>query len=452
MALFEARRYTDAAPVLDDAARIAGSSTATSDAFHAARARLRAGETEVARRALRRFVRAHGTDPLATEAEYLVAQSELREGGAHAARAMQRFLDGPRGRRATDFALEARFHLALAALDRGDTADAVHRLEAYRGVATRALDQARADYWIARARERGGDRRHAEDGYRTLVRGDALGWYAILSRSRLAHLHRPVPDPLPLPALPDDAAPFVALPPEAAAYAALGLDRDAAVALARSAGAIRRTDGTRGLVGAYLSLGDFHDAYRVVGQSELLSRPPTGGARWAWDAAYPLAFEAAVREATHVAGIDPELAWAVMRQESAYDPEVVSYADAIGLMQLIPPTAETVARRAGMSFSRDMLYDPTTNVRLGSAYLAELHRLYGVPLCFAAYNAGEHRVDEWLARGETDLDRFVDEIPFAQTRNYTRRVAASLARYRFRQAPDAGWPELGMPERVGAAH
>src|SRR5207344_2833709 len=112
--------------------------------------------------------------------------------------------------------------------------------------------------------------------------------------------------------------------------------------------------------------------------------------------------------------------WSVMRQESAFDPEVVSYADAIGLMQLMPATAAIVATRTGTPYSRNVLYDATTNVRLGAAYLAELDRRYGVPLCFAAYNAGEHRVDEWLARGETDLDRFVENIPFAQTLNYTR--------------------------------
>ena len=137
-----------------------------------------------------------------------------------------------------------------------------------------------------------------------------------------------------------------------------------------------------------------------------------------------------------------------MRQESAFDPEVVSYADAIGLMQLMPATAIAVAARTGTTASRNVLYDPTANVRLGAAYLAELERRYGVPLCFAAYNAGEHRVEEWLARGEADLDRFVEEIPFAQTRNYTRRVTASLAHYRFRAAPDAGWPDLGLPDRV----
>lgn len=449
MALFEARRYTDAQPVLADAAALRTSTTRAADAFHAARALLRTtGHAVAARRALRAFVRAYADDPLAIEAEYLAAQSELTAGGAHASRAMQRFVDGPRGRPASDFVREARFALGLIALDADDGADAARRFEAYRGTVTRALDRNRADYWRARALERAGQRRIAYDLYRALVQGEPLGWYAILARQRLVAAGQPDPSPIVAAALPDEPAPLFAMPDDAAFYAPLGLDRDAAEALARAAADPHRSDLPRALSAAYLSLSDFTHAYRVSATSALLDHPPTGVARWAWDAAYPRAFEADVVESARITRITPELIWSVMRQESAFDPEVVSYADAIGLMQLMPATAAIVAARTSTPYSRNVLYDPTTNVRLGAAYLAELHRRYGVPLCFAAYNAGEHRVDEWLARGETDLDRFVENIPFAQTRNYTRRVTASLARYRFREAPDAGWPDLGLPARV----
>ncbi|MFO0685443.1 MAG: transglycosylase SLT domain-containing protein [Sandaracinus sp.] len=451
MALFEARRYEDAADVLTDAAAARGSTTEASDAFHAARALLRHGDALAARRALRAFVRAHDDDPMAVEAEYLAARSELDQGGAHAGRAMQRFLDGPRGRRPTDFAREARFSLAMVALDADDGVDAARRFEQYRASTTRELDRHRGDYWRARALQQAGDRRAALDVYRRLVREEPLGWYALLSRQRLLDLGEPDPAPLPGAALPDEPAPLFALPEEAALYAALGLDRDAAEALRRAATDLRRSDPPRALAGGYLSLFDFRDAYRVAATQSALEHPPTGAAAWAWEAAYPHAFESAVREAAHVTRIAPELVWSVMRQESTFDPEVVSYADAIGLMQLMPATAAAVARRTGTTYARNLLFDATTNVRLGTAYLAELHRSYGVPLCFAAYNAGEHRVEEWLRRGERDLDRYVEDIPYAQTRNYTRRVTASLAHYRFREAPDAGWPDLGMPARVGHA-
>ncbi len=451
-ALFETRaRYADAAIALTEAAAADAAPERTADEFHAARALLRAGgHDEEAIRALRAFVRAHGTDPLATEAEYIAAQSELRAGGPHRGRAMQRFLSGPRGRRVGDYVREARFSLALVAFDARDASDAAARLETYRSGVTHDLDRDRADYWRGRALELGGDRRGAKALYRTLVRSAPLGWYALFARRHLVALGEPDPSPLPDVAIPDEPAPIFDLPIEARFYRSVGLDRDAAVELARTSAALQRTSGARALSSAYLSLLDFHRAYRVGATSSMLSHPPSGAAGWAWDASYPRAFEPAVRQASRIARIEPELIWSVMRQESAFDPEVVSYADAIGLMQLLPSTAAAVATRTSSAFSRDVLYDPTANVRLGAAYLAELNRAYGVPLCFAAYNAGEHRVDQWLARGEMDLDRFVEEIPFSQTRGYVRRVTASLAHYRFRDAPD-DWPTIDMPERVGHA-
>jgi soluble lytic murein transglycosylase len=448
MALFDAHRYADARPLLDEAAAIETSTTRASDSFHAARARLRLGEAAEARTAFRAFVRSYGDDDLAIEAEYLVARSELEAGGAHASRAMQRFVESARGRRATEFGLEAAFTMALVALDAHEASIAVRRLDAYRARVSAPLDRGRADYWRARALELGGGH-GAFDAYRTIVSGEPLSWYALLARRRLVAAGEPDPAPIALAEVPSDAALVVALPEEAAFYEALGLDRDAADALVRSETSVRRDGGLRAVSAAYLSLYDFHDAYRTMGVSPLVAHPPTAGATWAWDAAYPRAFEPAVTEAAQITRITPELIWAVMRQESAFDPEVVSYADAIGLMQLMPTTAAAVARRTGTSYARNVLFDATTNVRLGAAYLSELERRYGVPLCFAGYNAGEHRVEEWLARGETDLDRFVEQIPFTQTRNYTRRVTQSLAHYRYRAAPDAGWPDLGLPERVG---
>jgi soluble lytic murein transglycosylase len=452
MALFETRaRYAEAAVALTEAAAAEGAPSRAADEFHAARALLRAGgHDEEAIRQLRAFVRTHGTDTMATEAEYVAAQSELRAGGAHRGRAMQRFLDGPRGRRVGDFVREARFSLALVALDARDASDAARRLEVYRGGVTRDLDRNRADYWRARALELGGDARGAKALYRTLVRAEPLGWYALFARQHLVALGEPEPSPLPDVAIPDEPAPIFELPIDARFYRSIGLDRDAAAELARTPADLHRAAGTHALSAAYLSLFDFHRAYGAGAMSSMLSHPPSGAATWAWDASYPRAFEPAVREASRIARIEPELVWSVMRQESAFDAEVVSYADAIGLMQLMPATAAAVAARTSSSFSRDVLYDPTWNVRFGAAYLAELNRAYGVPLCFAAYNAGEHRVDEWLTRGEMDLDRFVEEIPFSQTRGYVRRVTASLAHYRFRESPD-DWPVIDMPDRVGHA-
>jgi soluble lytic murein transglycosylase len=120
-------------------------------------------------------------------------------------------------------------------------------------------------------------------------------------------------------------------------------------------------------------------------------------------------------------------------------------------MQLIERTAKSNAQELGIRhFDRTMLYDPATNVLLGSHYLAKLLARYhdqAVP-AIAAYNAGEHRVDPWLKRNArpdktVELDWFVEDIPIDQTRNYVRRVMCSWARYRFLEDP-SGWP-LELP-------
>jgi soluble lytic murein transglycosylase len=96
-----------------------------------------------------------------------------------------------------------------------------------------------------------------------------------------------------------------------------------------------------------------------------------------------------------------------------------------------------------------MLFDPAWNTRLAAAYLRALVDAHGVPLAFAAYNAGEHRVEAWLARsGEKALDLFVEEIPFDQTRGYVRRVTSDLAHYLHQAEPSEGWPALALPRTV----
>jgi len=137
-----------------------------------------------------------------------------------------------------------------------------------------------------------------------------------------------------------------------------------------------------------------------------------------------------------------ELALAIARRESEFNPGVVSEAGAQGLMQLMPGTAREMARDLGQLYvPSDVLKDWTYNVRLGAAYLAQLGKRFGgnVVLVAAAYNAGPSRVTQWIEtfgdpRGR-DLDGIIDwieHIPFRETRNYVMRVAESLPAYRAR--------------------
>jgi soluble lytic murein transglycosylase len=141
----------------------------------------------------------------------------------------------------------------------------------------------------------------------------------------------------------------------------------------------------------------------------------------------------AVREATARGDVDPGLVYSLMREESSFRPDVVSIAGARGLLQLMPDTAERVARALPLpGFTSDALFDPRTNVRLGADYLASLLRQFSgrTSAAVGSYNAGPHVVVRWLPEGGGEDDEWVEEIPYEETRAYVKRVLRSAEAYR----------------------
>jgi len=147
--------------------------------------------------------------------------------------------------------------------------------------------------------------------------------------------------------------------------------------------------------------------------------------------------------------IEPALVNGIARQESNFDAEAVSPANARGLMQLLPATAQQVARRLNTPYQLAMLQgNPAFNLRLGSAYLAQMIDRFGGawPYAIAAYNAGPGRVDEWLqsngdARtGNLQMLDWIELIPFAETRNYVQRVLENVVVYRALAGVEAPHP------------
>ena len=132
-------------------------------------------------------------------------------------------------------------------------------------------------------------------------------------------------------------------------------------------------------------------------------------------------------------GVEENLIRAVMKQESCFNASALSRAGAIGLMQLMPTTASHVAKKTGDSYSgRQQLIDPDMNIRLGSAYLKELLDNYNGNrvLAAAAYNAGPGRVRQWRrASAGRDMDIWVENIPYRETRNYVQNVLVFNAIY-----------------------
>ncbi|MEQ1810833.1 MAG: lytic transglycosylase domain-containing protein [Terricaulis sp.] len=141
--------------------------------------------------------------------------------------------------------------------------------------------------------------------------------------------------------------------------------------------------------------------------------------------------------------IEPALVLAIIRQESEFDAGAISNANARGLMQLIPSTAQLQARREGMTYERAALTtDPQYNMTLGSAHLADLVNNFNgsYVLAIASYNAGSSRANEWIAdwgdprSPNVDVVDWIELIPFSETRNYVQRVTENLQVYRYRLA------------------
>jgi soluble lytic murein transglycosylase len=151
---------------------------------------------------------------------------------------------------------------------------------------------------------------------------------------------------------------------------------------------------------------------------------------------FPLASQDGLVPQAAEAGIDPSWAYAILRAESAWASDARSGANARGLMQLLPDTAAEVARRNGLTWAgAESLYDPITNIILGTRYLAQVAaRFNGAPwLASAAYNAGPARLSQWLAaRGTLAPDLFVASMPFKETREYVARVMSFAVIYDWR--------------------
>jgi soluble lytic murein transglycosylase len=153
-----------------------------------------------------------------------------------------------------------------------------------------------------------------------------------------------------------------------------------------------------------------------------------------WRILFPEPWWEAIKAESAKNNLDPYMVASLIRQESEFNPSVVSYANAWGLMQLLPTVGRKMAHEEGMSrFQTFQLLDPATNIRLGTRYLREmLDRFGGVQeYALAAYNAGDSRVVDWEAAGPyTGLDEFVESIPFTQTRDYVQAILRNEDIYR----------------------
>jgi soluble lytic murein transglycosylase len=153
-----------------------------------------------------------------------------------------------------------------------------------------------------------------------------------------------------------------------------------------------------------------------------------------WELLFPLPFRRDLVRQSSASDLDPHIVAGLVRQESEFNPRVISHANAYGLTQLVPSTGRQLARKAGIrGFSTGMLFQPSTNLRLGTTYLRSLLDQWGGKWeeTLASYNAGKSRVLNWITWAKyQEPAEFVETIPFTETREYVQSVLRNAEAYR----------------------
>ena len=150
------------------------------------------------------------------------------------------------------------------------------------------------------------------------------------------------------------------------------------------------------------------------------------------DLVYPIAYWDVIQDASRRFSIDPVYILSIAREESRLDPEARSVAGALGLMQLMPSTADRICRKIKCSMpDEDAFFDIETNITLGSFYLKTLlDRFRSIPVATAAYNAGENAVKRWVdVYKDREPDEFIEDIPYPETRRYVKKVLTTFFQY-----------------------
>jgi soluble lytic murein transglycosylase len=466
------RRYPKAIEVLAPALAACREAPGRQAALHALAASSAVAAPGDAVERYRQLAREYPDSPVADDALYFAADLLARAGRVAEARAaLADLVDRyPRG----NYRAEALFRSAWLAWRAGETGAALAALER----AEREYQEsdpyefARAAYWRGRIlaeRRRKGDAAAARALWRTLVARYPADYYGLLARARLAEARGRAPrwtpptgpgddfryDPGGLRGDPHFRAGLLLL--------RMGQDRPAAEELRAVDRALLAPAEPQGadpllLVAELLHrAGDHRAAHNLVRAvaRQVLRRGPSGPSLRLWRIAYPPAWRDEVERWAPGAGVPTDLLQAMMREESALDPAAVSAAGAVGLTQLMLPTAQAEARRLklGRPLTAADLMDGPLSIRLGAAHLGGVLRRFGgsAPLAVAAYNAGEAAVRGWVReRGRLPLDEFVEEIPVQETRGYVKRVLRSYAAYRLLYGGPGEMPVV-LAQRLPAA-
>jgi soluble lytic murein transglycosylase len=304
-------------------------------------------------------------------------------------------------------------------------------------------------YWLARIDEKLKNKDAAVAGYTSTVKRFPFSWYALLARSRLTALGvkiSPFGDDAITPLGPklaatvDESLAKDELIARADELVAAGLDADAGYELSRGERAfIKRYDRGKAfamILDRYRKAGNFNRPWMlaVVYGGRALDGPAKEDARRWWEHAYPRAYRTLVEKYQKLGKNPDGYLYSIMRKESGFDPHILSYADAQGLLQMIPATSRRVSKVLGIPYDAGRLYEPDYNIQTGAWYIGHLLQKFKgqIPIGAGSFNSGPRPVMRWLDQnGAREMDEFVELVPYTQTREYMKKVTENYARYRY---------------------
>ncbi|MCU0694513.1 MAG: lytic transglycosylase domain-containing protein, partial [Polyangiaceae bacterium] len=369
-----------------------------------------------------------------------------------------------------DMVEDGLFELALHHIDGGNwKAAMVPLLEStrVRPKAKTYWEAGRARYFLARALAQTGQTQEAEAQLRRVILEHPFSYYMLLAYARV-HASSPERAQALLsegesaaPAL-GDARP---MPPELSGIAftrALELlavgEVDAARAEVRSLGlGSDSREAIWRMAALYAQAGADVVAHQVARSrsEDWYGLYPQGRWRAAWELAYPRPHLRLVQQHAAAFGIPVPLAYGIMREESAFDATAISSADAYGLMQLIVPTAQSVAGPLKITVTPEALTQPQVNIQLGCKLLASLRATFpeATQLAIPSYNAGAGATKRWLREHPDDaFDLWVEHIDYEETRGYMKRVLSTVAVYSYLYDTNELEQALRLPLNVPPSH
>lgn len=407
---------------------------------------------------------------LADDSRLKRAQSYLRLGAE--ARFTELLSSMPVDYPAGDMTMEGVLELALRRIERHDWSGAASVLE--RGAElVRGKDSVRGHehsgrerYFLARARYETGRKAEALEQYADIVRELPLSYYMLHAYSRLEALdparaeaslregvRRAVEKPFTFAMRSEYRRPEFQRGMELLRVGDFGRGRRELSTLARGEGDSPDASLLWGIALLYGRAGAAGPSHGIArGQlTDWFAHWPSGDWRKPWELGFPRPHHSVVTRESKKNSVPEWFIYAIMREESAFDPAAESPARAYGLMQLIVPTAKIYAQRVGLPYQPQALKRPAVNIALGSRVLSSLTSKFSENplLAIPAYNAGPGRPARWLReRPDVDFDVWVELIPFRETRRYTKRVLASRAAYAYLYDEEQAGEAMRLPLKL----